>query len=280
MFHTSTMRGTKSGSAILVALSALVLMLGWAAPTATAAAGSSATGTSCPGSSISTADGCRSEAAVNHALDQIVRSVKSENHLEAVIARVDIAGQRVLRRAYGQSQNGVPATPRMNFRIGSMTIPALTTVFYQLRDEGRLKLSDPVSKWLPNIPRTSQVSLRMLMNNTSGYLDWVQGNVPFQDAINANPFRIWSERELLDTALGRGFACDPGSCMNYAHTNYLLLVRVLRRLAPDTTVVRQLRRRVLGPLGIRMDFSRLAPIPAPALGAYTLDRGFYEQSTG
>ena len=278
MFETA-MTGKRTGSSLVVALLGLTLML-WSVPSASPAATSSASETNCPRALISTADGCLSQDAVSGALDQIIRGVRSESHLKAVIARVDVAGQPVLRRAYGQSQNGVPATPLMNFRIGSMTIPVLTTVFYQLRDEGRLKLSDPVSKWLPNIPRSSQVSLRMLMNNTSGYLDWVQGNVPFQDAIDANPFRIWTERELLDTALGRGFACDPGSCMNYAHTNYLLLARVLRRIAPDTTVVRQLRRRVLEPVGIRMAFSRLAPIPAPALGAYTLERGFFEQSTG
>ena len=273
------MMGNRTSSSLVVALLGLTLML-WSVPSASPAATSSASETNCPRALISTADGCLSQDAVSGALDQIIRGVRSESHLKAVIARVDVAGQPVLRRAYGQSQNGVPATPLMNFRIGSMTIPALTTVFYQLRDEGRLKLSDPVSNWLPNIPRSSQVSLRMLMNNTSGYLDWVQGNVPFQDAIDANPFRIWTERELLDTALGRGFACDPGSCMNYAHTNYLLLARVLRRIAPDTTVVRQLRRRVLEPVGIRMAFSRLAPIPAPVLGAYTLERGFFEQSTG
>lgn len=278
MFETA-MTGKRTGSSLVVALLGLTLMI-WSVPSASPAATSSASETNCAGALISTADGCLSHDAVGGALDQIIRGVRSESHLKAVIARVDVAGQPILRRAYGQSQNGVPATPLMNFRIGSMTIPALTTVFYQLRDEGRLKLSDPVSKWLPNIPKSSQVSLRMLMNNTSGYLDWVQGNVPFQDAIDANPFRIWTERELLDTALGRGFACDPGSCMNYAHTNYLLLARVLRRIAPDTTVVRQLRRRVLEPVGIRMAFSRLAPIPAPVLGAYTLERGFFEQSTG
>ena len=278
MFETA-MTGKRTGSSLVVALLGLTLMI-WSVPSASPAATSSASETNCPRALISTADGCLSQDAVSGALDQIIRGVRSESHLKAVIARVDVAGQPILRRAYGQSQNGVPATPLMNFRIGSMTIPVLTTVFYQLRDEGRLKLSDPVSKWLPNIPRSSQVSLRMLMNNTSGYLDWVQGNVPFQDAIDANPFRIWTERELLDTALGRGFACDPGSCMNYAHTNYLLLARVLRRIAPNSTVVRQLRRRVLEPVGIRMAFSRLAPIPAPVLGAYTLERGFFEQSTG
>ena len=235
---------------------------------------------SCNSRSISTADGCRQPAAVSRELTRIVTSIKRENRLQAVIARVDISGQRLLRRGFGESQTGVPATPNMNFRIGSMTIPVLTSTIYQLREEGLLKLSDPISNWLPGIPRASQVTVRMLMNNTSGYLDWVQGNVPFQEAIDADPFRMWTERELLETALNRGFACEPGACFSYAHTNFLLLARVLRQADPGPTVVRQLRQRFLRPLGMDMAFSRLAPIPPPTLGAYTVDRDVFEQSTG
>ncbi|MGB0119993.1 MAG: serine hydrolase domain-containing protein, partial [Solirubrobacterales bacterium] len=205
---------------------------------------------------------------------------KRTNQLQAVIARVDVGGNRLLRRGFGESQTGVRATAKMNFRIGSMTIPVLTTAIYQLREEGRLKMSDPISEWVPGIPRASQVEVRMLMNNTSGYLDWVQGNETFVDAIHANPFRRWTGNELLNTALDRGFACEPGACFNYAHTNYLLLARILRRAEPGTTIARRMQKRVLRPLGINMTFSRLAPIPGPALAAYTSERGVFEQSTG
>ncbi|MGB0120555.1 MAG: serine hydrolase domain-containing protein, partial [Solirubrobacterales bacterium] len=249
-------------------------------PGSAAASEQASTAASCKSPAIHTADGCRKPATVNQELNRIIGSIKRTNKLQAVIARVDVGGNRILRRGYGESETGVPATPNMNFRIGSMTIPVLTTAIYQLRDKGRLKLGDPISKWVPGIPRASQVNVRMLMNNTSGYLDWVQGNEPFVDAIHANPFRRWTGNELLNTALDRGFACEPGACFNYAHTNFLLLARILRRAEPGTTVARRLQQRVLRPLGINMTFSRLAPIPGPALGAYTTERGVFEQSTG
>ncbi len=166
----------------------------------------------------------------------------------------------------------------MNFRVGSMTIPVLTSVVYQLREEGKLRLTQPISKWLPGIPRASRVSIRMLMNNTSGYLDWIQGNDEFVDALYADPFRFWPESELLTTALGRGLACDPGTCFHYAHTNYLILARVVRKVAPGT-LVSQLRKRVLNPTGVKMNFSRVAPIPVPVLSAFTPERGVFEDST-
>lgn len=255
---------------VLIAVLGFIAAIGWNG-TATAA---------CKSGKIQTAEGCATKAQVERTLTGIIKSSKEEVGLQAVIARVDVGGRTMLRRAFGQSQTGVPATPDMNFRIGSMTIPMLTTVVYQLREEGKLKLTDPISRWLPGLPNASKVTVRNLMNNTSGYLDWIQGNEEFADKVFANPFRIWSEKELLGTALGRGTGCEPGTCFTYAHTNFLILARVVRKALPGGTLVSQLRKRVLRPLGLKAAFSRLAPIPAPVLGAYMSDRGVYEQSTG
>lgn len=161
-----------------------------------------------------------------------------------------------------------------------MTIPALTTLVYQLRQNGRLKLTDPISRWLPELPRSTEITVRDLMNNTSGYFDWIQGNPNFADQVLADPFRIWTGAELLETALARGSACTPRSCFSYAHTNYLILARVVRRILPRSSLVALLRKRVLGPSGVAMNFSRLAPIPAPALNSYSTDRGIFEDATG
>lgn len=251
--------------------SLVVVTIGWT---------SGASAATCDGNKIATADGCATSAKVRQKLAAIIKENQQTVQLQAVIARVDIGGRAVLRRGFGESQNGVPARPDMSFRIGSMTIPVLTTLIYQLREEGRLKLTDPIARWLPGMPRASQITVRQLMNNTSGYFDWIQGNEAFQNEMLANPFRIWSENELLRTALDRGFVCPPGTCFSYAHTNYLILARIARKIMPGKPLVSRLRSRVLKPLGIRLAFSRLAPIPSPALSSFTVDRGIFEESTG
>lgn len=240
----------------------------------------SAQAENCAGQRIQTTDGCVGPARVTSTLNRIVSQNLQDTKLQAVIARVDIRGRNLLRSGFGQSQVDVPARPNMNFRIGSMTIPLLTTLVYKLRQQGLLKLSDPVSNWLPNLPGAAQVTVRNLMNNTSGYYDWIQNNPPFQDQVLADPFRVWTGGELLDAALARGSACDPGTCFSYAHTNFLILSRVVRSVVPGTTLVAQLQRQVLRPLGIRLAFSRLAPIPAPTLSSFSDGRGFFEETTG
>lgn len=199
--------------------------------------------------------------------------------MKAVLTRVDLAGRTLYRGALGSSQAGVPANLRMRFRVGSMIIPALTSVAFQLQDEGRLRITDPISRWLPKLPRSDKTTLLMLMNNTSGYHDWIQGNDAFIDLFYTDPFRRWGEDELLRIALDRGPACEPGTCFHYAHTNYLILGKVLRKVTGTSTAA-EIRRRIFRPLGMRQTaLSRLAPIPAPALHSYTTERGVFEDST-
>ena len=78
---------------------------------------------------------------------QIARQVMRERGLEAVIVRVDRGRRTIVRAALGQSIPGVPATAGMHFRLGSMSIPFLTTVLLQLEEEGRLSLDDPLANW-------------------------------------------------------------------------------------------------------------------------------------
>ncbi|MCB0828505.1 MAG: beta-lactamase family protein [Solirubrobacterales bacterium] len=232
----------------------------------------------CPGSSMSTADGCKSKAAVERRLQRIVDSSRDQNATKAAIARVDVGRSTVLRTAIGQSETGVPANPRMHFRIGSIAITNLTTLVLQLQDEGRLSLNDKLSRWFPGLPRADQITVKMLGNNTSGYLDYAQGNPEFIDTLFSDVFRQWTPDELMDIALARGFACDPGTCFNYAHTNYILLSKIVTRLTGSTRT--RMKRRILAPLNLdQTRISRLAPMPRPVLHAYIADRGPYEDST-
>jgi D-alanyl-D-alanine carboxypeptidase len=73
--------------------------------------------------------------------------------------------------------------------------------------------------------------------------------------------------------------CAPGTCFHYAHTNYVILDRVIRRVTGRPTG-RVIRERVLKPLGAkRTAVSALPAIPAPTLHSYVAYRGPYEDST-
>src|SRR3954454_13204600 len=238
-----------------------------------------ATAAGCAQGRIRTASGCTALVAARREVEAIVHRQVAANGLRGGLARVDVANRTMARVAAGNSMPGVPTNFRMHFRIGSIAIPYVIDVLLQLRDAGRLSLDDPLSNWLPELPNADRVTLRMLANSTSGYADWIQENPTFSNTLYANVFRHWTTNELLDIALARPVLCQPGTCFHYAHTNFIVLGKVIERVT-RRPVTQLLRRRVLGPLGLRHTaISALPAIPQPVLHSYTVDRGPYEDST-
>jgi D-alanyl-D-alanine carboxypeptidase len=257
----------------IASAAAICLSLAGSAP---AAAG---TAEPCGAQVIRTASGCTSLAAAGRHVKEIVNRTVDEQGLRAALVRVDIGDRTLATASPGESMAGVPANLRMHFRIGSIAIPYLMDLVLQLQDQGRLSLDDPVSKWLPDVPNADRVTLRMLASATSGYPDWIQGNQDFIDTLLADVFRQWQTQELVNIAFGQPLICDPGECFHYAHTNYVILARVVHAIT-GRPVGKLLRKRILGPLGLRhTQISAFPDIPAPVLHAYTADRGPYEDST-
>lgn len=79
----------------------------------------------------------------------IVRKARSDLDLKAALVRVTQDGRDVATFADGESMSGVPATPAMHFRSGSVAIAFMGTALLRLVDEHRVSLDDPVSRWLP-----------------------------------------------------------------------------------------------------------------------------------
>jgi CubicO group peptidase (beta-lactamase class C family) len=233
----------------------------------------------CPSGQFDRGGTCTSFATAAKQVGSITRSVMSAEDGKGAIVRVDIGDRTLVNRGLGFSMAGVPASPDMKFRPGSMAIPAVTTVALQLQDEGRLNLDDKLSKYFPKFPNADRVTLRMLASVRSGYPDYIQGNPPFQAVLFADPFRQWDDDELLDYAFAEPIVCDPGACFHYAHTNFVILGRVLEKVTGQS-MTSLLLRRIIRPLGLRDTLITKFPyIPPPVLHACSDERGVHEDST-
>ncbi|MGH2939910.1 MAG: serine hydrolase domain-containing protein [Solirubrobacterales bacterium] len=251
----------------------IVVLVAWAALAGSASAAE------CPQGQLQVSTGCTSREGARHHIEAMVREAMPELGLRATIMRVDTGEQPLVNKGFGNSMKGVPASPRMYFRIGSIAIPYLINLLLQLEDEGKLSLDDKLAKYRPNFPEANEVTLRMLADVTSGYPDWVQGNEPFQQLLFENPFRQWTSNELLHWAFTQPVACAPGTCFHYAHTNFAILSQVIAKVTGES-VSKLLRERVLEPLGLdHTQISRYPAMPGEALHAYTGERGVYEDDT-
>jgi D-alanyl-D-alanine carboxypeptidase len=199
-------------------------------------------------------------------------------HLKAVLAKVTRGTGEVAILAMGESMTGVPATPEMHFRNGAVAISYLGTVLLQLVDEGKVALDDTIEEWLPDAPASEKVTLRMLINCTSGYPDFV-AQKSFDDAIEKDPFRAWTTEEQLSYVAGKPLLYKPGTNWSYAHTNFVRLGEALSTIT-GKPLDELIRERIVEPLGMKGTQShQTAVIPEPVLHAYTKERGTYEDST-
>jgi D-alanyl-D-alanine carboxypeptidase len=143
----------------------------------------------------------------------------------------------------------VPLHARDRFRVGSITKTFVAVVVLQLVGEHRLALGDTVERWLPGlVPNGGRITVRQLLAHTSGLADYAD-DVDFVRRTVAQPRRQWTPRELVGVALANGPVARPGERFAYASTNYILLGMVVER-ATGTSLERQLRRRIFGPLGL------------------------------
>jgi D-alanyl-D-alanine carboxypeptidase len=168
-----------------------------------------------------------------------------------------------------------PWTDRSRFRTGSVTKTFVAVVVMQLVSEGRVRLSDPVERWLPGrLPYGRQITVRQLLNHTSGVPAY--GDLGFVAERFDEPGRRFTPKELLARIDGKPLDFPPGTVSNYVNTGYLLLALIAERVTGQPLAV-ALHRRILAPLGLTdTSFDVDRSFPAPRVHGYGTKPGTTE----
>ena len=198
-----------------------------------------------PAAALATAPAPTGNSRLQSLLDQMVA-----NGASGALARVD-DGRHTWRLASGsaQLQPRRPLTPGARYRVGSVTKTFVSTVTLQLVGEGRLKLDDTVERWLPGlIPNGEAITLRMLLNHTSGLFDYTEDPAFLERLIN-DPTAPASPRELIAIARMHPPNFPPGEGWSYTNTGYVAVGLILEA-ATRQPVERLVRQRIIGPLGL------------------------------
>ncbi|WP_437678392.1 serine hydrolase domain-containing protein [Sorangium sp. So ce131] len=166
----------------------------------------------------------------------------------------------------------VPMRPDDLFRVGSITKTFMATLALMLRAEGRLSLDDDVSKYVEGVPDGEQISVRQILNHTSGIYDFTQSD-EFWSAALSDPKRAWTPRELIEVAASHPPYFEPGQGFAYSNTNYIIAGLILEA-ASGEPVGELLRARILEPAGLAHTYLDGAEAALPGLvRGYGVDRG-------
>jgi CubicO group peptidase (beta-lactamase class C family) len=211
-------------------------------------------------------------------IDASMRQLFRSGSLNSMVFGVWVNGRPLVSAALGNALPGVRATKNMHFRIGNVTEAFTVTLLLRLVDQGKVSLSDSVSKWFPQLPRADQVTLRMLATSTSGYADYVTSN-SFSNAFEAFPFRQFAPMSLIRLGTGLPAVFTPGKSWAFSDTNFMLLGAILQKIT-GKPLAAALHQQILHRLGLRQTaMPSNANIPSPVMHAYTPERGRYEEST-
>jgi CubicO group peptidase (beta-lactamase class C family) len=163
----------------------------------------------------------------------------------AAVAR---QGQVLLRKGYAWADLGLRASnsPSTRYRIASLTKQFTAMCILQLQDRGRLRVQDPIARYVDQAPEAWQaITLHQLLTHTSG--------IPDSDTLPSWPTvetRSLTPLQLIDTFREAPLLFPPGTSYSYSDSNYVLLGFVTMRLS-DLPYAQYLERHILGPLGMR-----------------------------
>ena len=146
-------------------------------------------------------------------------------------------------------------------RIGSNTKTFVAVVVMQLVQEGKVGLDEPIETYLPGLIKGegvdgSKITVRQLLQHTSGLPEYTD-TTPGRSDIFQVKDHYAQPRDLLDTALGKPAAFEPGAQWKYTNTNYLVLGMLVERVS-QRPVGEQIDERIVKKLGLSHTY-----FPAP-----------------
>jgi len=177
-----------------------------------------------------------------------------------------------------QSQRGLadiatkrPITAETVFRIGSITKQFSAAVVLQLAAEGKLKLSDPLSKYLPNYPNASAITVEQLLNHTSGIQSYT--GIPGWVA-EANTGRAYTTEQLIAVFKDAPPPSRPGEKWDYNNSGYVLVGALIEAVTGNRWSD-EVSTRIAKPLGLATlrDGIEEASIAAMATGYTRGEKG-------
>jgi CubicO group peptidase (beta-lactamase class C family) len=177
-------------------------------------------------------------------VDTIAQEVLSKTGVPSASTVIVRDGQIVYEHAYGYArlQPKLAARPEMRYSIGSISKQFTATAILMLAEEGKLSLDDPVSRFLSELTRAHEVTIRELLSHTSGYQDyWPQDYVP---SFMMQPI---TAEKILDLWAKKPLDFDPGTKWQYSNTSYVI-AGVIAEKASGMPLLDFLQKRIFTPL--------------------------------
>jgi CubicO group peptidase (beta-lactamase class C family) len=180
-------------------------------------------------------------------VDQVVEKALADTAIPGASVAIVTGGKISYEHAYGLARLDpkLAAEASMRYKIGSNSKQITSAAVLLLAAEGKLSLDDRVSKYLPDLTRARDVTIRELLSHQSGYQDYYA--IDFTPPFMTQPT---SAEHILDAWARKPLDFEPGSQYQYSNTNYVIAGLIFEKVAGQSLMM-YLRAHVFEPLGMK-----------------------------
>lgn len=155
-------------------------------------------------------------------------------------------GTPIVRRGFGYAdlEKHIKAGPETNYRMASVTKQFTAASILLLKQDGKLRLEDPIRNYLPELPDSDgKITIYHLLTHTGGLID-------YEDLVPADRTAQLNDDDVLRMiATQHKLYFEPGTAFRYSNGGYVLLGLIAQRVS-KMDLADFMKQRIFQPLGM------------------------------
>jgi D-alanyl-D-alanine carboxypeptidase len=173
---------------------------------------------------------------------------------------------------YSDRDAKTPMKPFDRMLAGSVGKTFAAATALQLVKEGKIGLDDKIEKylgkevWFPRLPNAKDVTIRQLMNHTSGLVRY-EFKDEFTKYLTEHPMKVWTPEERLAYLFDEKPPFEAGKGWDYSDTNYIVLGMIIERVT-GKNFYDEANRRVIKPLKLKDTIPQEGPVMKGVVRGY------------
>lgn len=180
-------------------------------------------------------------------MEQVIQSYVSGQHFmgSVLVAR---GNEIIFDKGYGFAnlEWEIPNSPTTKFRLGSITKQFTAASILLLEERGKLSVSDPVKKYMPDAPAAwDKITIFNLLTHTSGIPNFTS----FPDYASLEPFTT-TPIQLVKLFRDKPLDFPPGEKMSYSNSGYVLLGYLIEKVSGES-YEKFVQENIFTPLGMK-----------------------------
>lgn len=208
----------------------------------------------------------------SEAIDKLIQEEMQTTKIPGLALAIIKDGKLIKKTGYGLAnvETQTPVNSSTVFKIASVSKPMIAMAIMTLVEDGKVKLDDPVSKYLSNTPESwSKITVRHFLSHTSGVI---------RESPTFDPDEIQADSLVIQGAYNEPLRFTPGEKYEYCNVGYYSLADIIRKVSGKTWA-EYIKEKIFAPAQMfssrPTNFSEIIPNRA---NAYYMENGILQNN--